>query len=119
MGLSSTSGRRWEGHYGGGSETINPMSFKLYLAPPPLADAEVNKVYFRGESTGGAGSLEGASDTETVVVIVLESLEGSVWNWRGVITLFGMVGVWGTGTRASGWWWNGYGHTQEWSERSP
>jgi hypothetical protein len=120
-GLSSTSGRRWAGRYTvGGPTEMNdsPMFFKLFLAPPPSADAAANMVYFRGEGADGAGSftLKGASDTETGVVIAVKSYGHWGWDWRGVITPFGMVGVWGTGTRASGWWWI---WPQEWSERSP
>jgi hypothetical protein len=120
-GLSSTSGRRWAGHYtvGGPSEMNDPpMFFKLYLAPPPSANAAANMVYFRGEGADSAGSftLKGASDTETGVVIAVKNYGRWEWKWHGVITPFGMIGVWGTGTQASGWWWI---WPQEWSERSP
>jgi hypothetical protein len=124
-GLSSTSGHRWAGYYTITSavDTMRdpPVFCKLYLAPTPSVDAAANTVHFRGEGTDGVGSftLKGASDTETGVVIARKTYIGLVgaywWNWYGVITPFGMVGVWSFGTQSHGWWiW-----PQEWSERSP
>ncbi len=122
-GLSSASGHRWVGYYTytGTVERMDdpPMFFKLYLAPPPVADAASYKLYFRGEGADGEGlfTLEGASDTQTGVVIARKTYVGAHWfDWHGVITPFGMVGVWGTGARNYGWWWI---WPQEWSERSP
>jgi hypothetical protein len=114
-GLSSTSGRRWAGFdYGISSMNDKPMFLNLYLAPPPSADAAVNKVYFRGEGVDGVGSfaLEGACETETGVVIAVKRYNIYLeFEWRGVITPFGMVGVYGT-TGPFGWWWI---WPQEWS----
>jgi hypothetical protein len=124
-GLSSTHGRRWAGYYTNytitGAEEMDdpPMLFKLYLAPPPPADAAANKVYFRGEGADDVGSftLEGAFDTKTGVVIAVKTYVGTHrWEWHGVITPFGMVGVWGIGAGTYGWWWI---WPREWSERSP
>jgi hypothetical protein len=122
--LSSTSGRRWAGHftYGGSSDMSDPpMIINLYFASPPSANAAANKVYFRGEgaetyapNSAAPFTLEGAADTENGVVIAAKRYSGGTrWEWHGVITPFGMVGVWGTGTQASGWWWI---WPQEWSE---
>ncbi|KAH9046137.1 hypothetical protein EDB84DRAFT_1467852, partial [Lactarius hengduanensis] len=120
-GLSSASGQKWVGYYidEGMDEPGPPMFFKLYLAPPPAADAGANKLYFRGDGADSVGlfTLEGSSDTQTGVVIARKTYVGAHWwDWRGVITPFGMVGVWGTETQNSGWWWV---WPQEWSERSP
>ncbi|KAH8984377.1 hypothetical protein EDB86DRAFT_2963399 [Lactarius hatsudake] len=117
-GLSSASGQRWVGYYT--TEVMDeryepPMFFKLYLAPPT---AGANKVYFRGDGADRVGlfTLEGSSDTQTGVVIARKTYVGAHWwDWRGVITPFGMVGVWGTERRNLGWWWV---WPQVWSERS-
>ena len=121
--LSSTSGGRWAGHftYGGASKMSDPpMIIELYLVPPTSATAAANKVYFRGQGAEtyatavSSFTLEGASDTENGVVIATKKYGGGTrWDWHGVITPFGMVGVWGHGTQASGWWWI---WPQEWSE---
>jgi len=123
-GLSYTSGHRWAGYYyysiAGIVDGMDdpPMFFKLYLVPPP-SYAAANKVYFRGEGADGVGSfiLEGSSDMEAGVVIARKTyVGGHWWEWLGVITPFGMVGVWGAGSQTHGWWWI---WPQEWSERSP
>ena len=116
-GLSFTSGRRWAGLIDspGAQITDDPMFLKLYLAPPPSADAVVNKVYFRGEGMDNVGSftLEGAAETESGVVIAVKMYSEFLRReWHGVITPFGMVGVFGVGTDAFGWWWI---WPQEWS----
>jgi hypothetical protein len=113
-GLSSSSGREWAGIGTIGSH-VHPMFLKLYLAPPPSADAAVNKVYFRGEGVDEVGSftLEGACETETGVVIAVKSYDRYLdREFHGVITPFGMVGVWAQSTFPLGWWWI---WPQEWS----
>ncbi|KAI9454786.1 hypothetical protein BJY52DRAFT_707886 [Lactarius psammicola] len=121
-GLSSASGHRWVGYYTttGTVERMDPpMFFKLYLVPPPAADAATHKVYFRGEGADNVGlfTLEGVSDTQTGVVSARKTYVGAHWwDWHGVITPFGMVGVWCIGSQNHGWWWI---WPQEWSERSP
>ena len=120
-GLSPASGHRWAGYYTYEDilETHDPpMFFKLRLAPPTPAAEAAYKVYFCGEGADNVGSftLEGSSDTQTGVVIARKVYAGAHWwDWYGVITPFGMVGVWGTGSNAFGWWWI---WPQEWSERS-
>ncbi|KAH9023696.1 hypothetical protein EDB85DRAFT_1990248, partial [Lactarius pseudohatsudake] len=118
-GLSSASGQKWVGYYIDEGMDAPPMFFELYLAPPPAEDAGANKLYFRGDGADSVGlfTLEGSSDTRTGVVIARKTYVGAHWwDWRGVITPFGMVGVWGTETQNLGWWWV---WPQEWSERSP
>ncbi|KAF8266512.1 hypothetical protein EI94DRAFT_184556 [Lactarius quietus] len=120
-GLSSGSGHRWAGYYTLPGGTHDPqMFFKLYLVPPPAADEPeaAHKMYFYGEGSDGVGSfkLEGSSDTQNGVVIARKIYVGShLWEWLGMITPFGMVGVWGFGTERYGWWWI---WPQEWSEWS-
>ena len=120
VGLSSSSGCGWAGYYTAGVNEMHdpPMFFKLYLVPPPSTDAAANKVYFRGEGADGVGSftLQGETDTETGVVNAVKTYVGAhLWNWHGMITPFGMVGVWGMGRAPYGWWWI---WPREWSERS-
>lgn len=103
--LSSASGDKWLG-----------------LAPSPrvVNDSEAaHKVYFCGEGADSVGSffLEGSADTHTGAVAARKSYVGAHWwRWYGVITPFGMVGVWATDTDPCGWWWV---WPQEWSEQSP
>lgn len=122
-GLSSTAGQRWAGYYTYTStaETMRdpPMFFKLYFAPPPAADPAALNVYFRGGGTDGIGlyTLGGACDMQTGEVTVRKAYVGDHWwDWHGVMTPFGMVGVWGIDSRNFGWWWI---WPQEWSESSP
>ncbi|KAH8987447.1 hypothetical protein EDB92DRAFT_1875786 [Lactarius akahatsu] len=118
-GLSSASGQKWVGYYIDEGMDEPPMFFELYLAPPHAADAGGNKLYFRGDGADSVGffTLEGSSDMQTGVVIARKTYVGAHWwDWRGVITPFGMVGVWGTEAQNLGWWWV---WPQEWSERSP
>jgi len=116
-GLSFTSGHRWAGYYTL-SEVLEaeetyfpPMFLKLYLAPPPAADEAGYKVYFSGEGADSVGqfTLEGSSNTKTGAVVARKTYVGSHWwDWYGVITPFGMVGVWGPCIDirdTHGWWW--------------
>jgi hypothetical protein len=121
--LSSASSDSWAGYYyylpGGPSDPEPPMFFKFGLVPPPttINDLEAaHRVYFCGEGADSVGSffLEGSADTHTGTVAARKSYVGAHWwHWRGVITPFGMVGVWGTDTDPYGWWWI---WPQEWSE---
>ena len=123
-GLSSASDHRWAGYYTfsnmyeGMHNSDPPMFFKLHLAPPPTAVEAAYKVYFCGEGADAVGpfTLEGSSDKQTGVVIARKTYVGAHgWDWYGMITPFGMVGVWGIGSDTLGWWWI---WRQEWSERS-
>ena len=118
--LSFTSGDRWAGYYTSSSMNLldPPMFFEFNLVPPPEEDGDSNKMYFCGEGADSVGSflLEGSADTHTGMVTARKTYVGANWwRWNGFITPFGMVGVWGTGVRAYGWWWI---WPQEWSERS-
>ena len=118
--LSSASGDRWAGYY---TSTVfelrEPMFFKFDLAPAPTVDGDAHRVYFHGEGADSVGSfsLEGSADLQTGLVIARKSYVGiHWWSWNGLITPFGMVGVWGIESGAYGWWWI---WPEEWSERSP
>ena len=121
--LSSSSGDRWAGYYTYsnilGEPRDPPMIFKFDLVPPPAINGAAHKVYFLGEGADSAGSflLEGSADTHTGAVVARKSYVGAHWwSWLGVVTPFGMVGVWGIDAETYGWWWI---WPQEWSERSP
>ena len=121
--LSSSSGDRWAGYYTNsnilGEPRDPPMIFKFDLVPPPAINEAAHKVYFLGEGADSAGSffLEGSADTHTGAVVARKSYVGAHWwSWLGVVTPFGMVGVWGIDAETYGWWWI---WPQEWSERSP
>ncbi|KAI9434369.1 hypothetical protein H4582DRAFT_2101026 [Lactarius indigo] len=126
--LSSASSHRWVGYCTDDGMGEPPRSLELYLEPlAPTADAPANKVYFCGDGTDGNGidfTLEGSSDVQTGVVIARMVYEGDVdgdytWDWHGVITPFGMVGVSGAEIDYwdSFWWW--WVWPQEWSESIP
>jgi hypothetical protein len=126
-GLSSAFGHRWAGYYTYSVALVPqerydpPMLFKLHLAPPPAPDKAGYKVYFCGEGADSVGqfTLEGSSDSQTGAVVARKTYVGAHWwDWYGVTTPFGMVGVWGPCTDVRdtyGWWWI---WPQEWSEQS-
>ena len=119
--LSSASGDRWAGYHTSSVLELRdpPMFFKLNLVPPPAANGDAYKVYFCGEGADSGGSflLEGSADSHTGVVIARKTYVGAHWwSWNGLITPFGMVGVWGVESGAYGWWWI---WPEEWSEQSP
>ena len=117
---SSGSGVRWAGYYTSSTMELrdSPMFFKLNLVPPPAVNGDTHKVYFHGEGADSVGPffLEGSADLQTGVVIARKIYVATRWwSWYGLITPFGMVGVWGIEVRAYGWWWI---WPEEWSERS-
>ena len=113
-GLSSDAGRPWAGYYTyiGFTEFDPPMYFDLRSAtPPPTALVEPHCVYFDGEGSDHVGgfSLRGSCHTLTGAVWASKTYHdmGPQWFWSGMLTPFGMVGVWdndGVFTDR-GWWW--------------
>ncbi|KAI0290263.1 hypothetical protein B0F90DRAFT_1787663 [Multifurca ochricompacta] len=106
--LSSTTGRSWLGYYSvvGVTGRDPPMSIEMRSAKPP-PDAEDDHIYFRGEGTDNVGpfSLRGSCDTKTGLVIATKAYVNShQWEWRGMLTPFGIVGMWGA-QWYGGWWW--------------
>ena len=118
--LSSVSGDIWAGYYTNRARELpdRAMFFTFDLVPHPAVNGAAHKIYFLGEGEDSAGSfsLEGSIDTHTGVVTARKTYVGTHWwSWNGLVTPFGMVGVWGTDTQTLGWWWI---WPQEWSERS-
>ena len=132
-GLSFTSGHQWTGVYTYIMDAMygdhpvqhlpddTAMEIELFLAPPPAADSEAHNVYLRGEGIDNMGefTLNGECDTRTGVVDARKAYVGAHWcdsSWNGLVTPFGMVGVWGNKSDGDGWWWI---WPEVWSERSP
>jgi hypothetical protein len=123
-GLSSDAGRPWAGYYTyrGLREIDPPMYFDLRSATPPrTALVEPHCVYFDGEGSDHVGnfSLRGSCHTLTGAVWASKTYHdvGPQWFWSGMLTPFGMVGVWGGddgGFMDGGWWWV---WPREWSPR--
>ena len=115
--LSSTTGCAWAGYYTykgvGGREP--PMYIELRSTPArdSEADTEVahDHVHFRGEGhDGGKFVIMGTCDTRTGVISAIKAYETHRWEWRGMLTPFGMAGMWGHSWTAGsswgiGWWW--------------
>lgn len=117
---SSSTGRAWAGYYTvvGTMGRNSPMFLELRSAQSssPLdaatgagaatAEPEPGRVYFRGDGYDGVGTftLEGTCDARTGAVTATKAYIGHQWEWRGTITPFGMVGMWGP-SWSGGWWW--------------
>ena len=114
--LSSTTGCAWAGYYTyigvGGMEP--PMYIELRSTPArdSEADTEVahGHVHFRGEGHDGRKFvIIGTCDTRTGVISAIKAYKTHQWEWRGMLTPFGMAGMWGhswdTRSWGSGWWW--------------
>ncbi len=76
-------------------------------------DSECECIYFCGE---GYDSIErftvtGTYSTRTSVMSAIKAYATHWWEWRRMVTLFGMAGMWGPGW-SGGWWWI---WLQEWS----
>ncbi|KAH9955937.1 hypothetical protein BC827DRAFT_824782 [Russula dissimulans] len=107
-GLSTTRGTPWAGYY----TTLDalrrdpPMFLELLSAEAPR-NANPSHVYFRGEGHDGVGTftIEGSCNTLLGMVDATKVYATHSWEWRGVITPFGMVGAWGESGWSCGWWW--------------
>ena len=113
--LSSNDGCLWAGYYTvQGEETGQdpPMVLVLYSvqgpnAPPPnLGRDPVEYMHFYGEGTDGLGLfiLRGTCNTSTGVVKATKAYMVHEWEWQGMITPFGMAGIWSVESN-TGWWW--------------
>jgi hypothetical protein len=120
-------GRRlWAGYY-----TIDddetclepPMTLELHHVQGPLAltpnvgPDPSETIHFRGEGHDSVGTftLRGSCDTCTGTVTATKSYVTHEWAWRGMITPFGMAGIWGDHLLGCGWWWI---WPREWSKQS-
>ena len=114
--LSSTTGCAWAGYYTykGVGSSDPPMYIEMRSTSGPDAGADTesarNGLHFRGEGHDGVGKfvIHGACDTRTGMVGATKVYEMHQWEWRGMLTPFGMAGMWGPSWGAgwgAGWWW--------------
>ena len=114
-----TTGCAWAGYYttmglmGGGLDP--PMHLQLCSeSTPPVQNDDVNtdagadpdRVHFYGEGRDGVGMfiITGTCKKSTGVVRAIKAYATHSWEWRGVLTPFGMAGIWGPDW-GGGWWW--------------
>jgi hypothetical protein len=117
-------GRRlWAGYYTMDDDETGqdpPMFLELHHVQGPLAlprnagPDPSETIYFRGEGHDGVGTftLTGSCYTCTGAVMATKSYATHEWIWRGMVTPFGMAGIWGDILVGGGWWWI---WPQEWS----
>ena len=116
--LSFTTGCAWAGYYTFKQMESRdlPMYIELCSAPAPCAGADTeaahDRVHFHGEGRDVEGKfvIAGTCDTRTGVVSAMKAYETYVLEWRGMLTPFGMAGMWdpsqNTGSSwGAGWWW--------------
>jgi hypothetical protein len=109
--------RQWAGYYVYGNHETGfhpPMSLELYSVQGPIASPNqepdsAEHMHFRGEGHDGVGTftLSGTCNTSTGVVMATKAYleDGWRWEWRGMVTPFGMAGTWGVAEPDAGWWW--------------
>ncbi|KAH9955941.1 hypothetical protein BC827DRAFT_1234839 [Russula dissimulans] len=106
--LSTKRGTPWAGYYTVANMTGRdpPMFLELRSAKSPRGRMRGCK-YFHGEGHDGVGTftIEGICDTRSGTVNATKAYGAHSWQWRGVITPFGMVGAWGDLGWSGGWWW--------------
>jgi hypothetical protein len=103
-GLSSSSvARPWTGYYTIHFTCRDPPMF-LELRGTQLPEGDCVHFHGEGHDRPGTFSLAGNCNMQTGVVTATKSYIGHRWEWRGMITPFGMVGTWGT-RPYGGWWW--------------
>jgi hypothetical protein len=111
-------GRRlWAGYYTIGDDKTGqdpPMFLELHyvqgllVLPPNAGPGPSEIIHFRGEGHDGVGTftLRGSCDTRTGAVTATKSYATHDWHWQGMVTPFGMAGIWGGILLAGGgWWW--------------
>ena len=71
-----------------------------------VAGFDSDRVHIYGEGQDGVGTFTviGTCKKGTGVVRAIKAYATHSWEWRGVLTPFGMGGIWGPGSRG-GWWW--------------
>ena len=111
-------GRRlWAGYYTIDDDETGldpPMFLELHYIRDPLrlpsnAGPDPSQtIPFRGGGHDGVGTftLRGSCDTSTGAVTARKSYTTHEWIWQGMVTPFGMAGIWNDifYTRC-GWWW--------------
>lgn len=109
-------GRRlWTGYYTTDNKLIGqdpPMFLELhYVQGPPNAGPDpFETIQFLGEGHDSTGTsqftLRGSCDTRTGAVTAMKSYATNWWDLRGMVTPFGMAGIWDDILLSgSGWWW--------------
>ena len=75
--------------------------------------------YFGGEGHDGSGTstYRGTCNTSTGVVVMTSTHTADDWEseWQGMVTPFGMAGIWSVESNIGGWWWI---WPREWSNNS-
>jgi hypothetical protein len=98
------------------------MFLELYPVHGPIASPAnlepdfIEWVHFRGEGHDGVGTftLRGSCHKPTGEVTAIKAYATHQWKWQGMVTPFGMAGIWGLESN-SGWWWI---WPREWSNNS-
>ena len=121
-------GRRlWAGYYTIDDDETGqdqPMFLELHMPdplglPPNSGPDHRETIEFRGEGHDGVGefTLRGTCDTSTGEVTARKSYATHRWFWKGMVTPFGMAGIWDDDTffTRGGWWWI---WPREWSKKS-
>jgi hypothetical protein len=109
-GLSSMTGSAWAGYY-----TYNhaeerhdpPMYIELRRGPLPSssdADSHLHGFLGKGHDSVGPFTLSGRCNARTGEVDAIKAYETFQWKWCGVLTPFGMVGIWAPEWRGGRWW---------------
>ena len=117
-------GRRpWAGYYTIDDDETGqdpPMFLELRYIQGPLAlisagPGPSETILFSGEGHDGVGTftLRGSCDTRTGAVMARKSYATHEWSWQGMVTPFGMAGIWGDIFLTRGGWW--YIWPREWS----
>jgi hypothetical protein len=116
--------RPWAGYYTvqGNETAAPPMFLEFYTVKGPISHLPfqgpesdpLEHIDFRGEGLDGVGvfSLKGCCNIRTGLVTATKAYATHEWKWRGMVTPFGMAGIWGLGT-FTGWWWI---WPREWSD---
>jgi hypothetical protein len=131
----SSDGRRgrrlWAGYYTGEASQQPPtptflelcfMFLELYSVQDSIDFQNQGRdpvEYFGGEGHDGSGRfmLRGTCNTSTGVVVVTITYTEYEWEseWQGMVTPFGMAGIWSVESNTGGWWWI---WPREWSNNS-
>ena len=111
--LSLTNGIAWAGYYTylNRERCDPPMYLDLRAMPPPSPVSDDDTFhgriqYFHGEGHDDVGpfTVRGECDFDSGMVQAHKVYQTHQWYWNGIVTHFGMVGVWGVGLDG-GWWW--------------
>jgi len=106
--LSRTRGTSWAGYYTYTNVAARdaPMFLELFSREAPGGPTP-GRTWFRGDGHDGVGTffINGVCDMRTGTLTAMKAYEMHAFEWRGVITPFGMVGTWGGSGWSGGWWW--------------